>query len=99
MRRGSVFSPVGAFPRSGCDGQGGGPPRVLLLQLLAPRQQQQQHCSASVGASVDDDSADDSVASAVDDSAPIFHVSPAGCRGGIAPIGYGWTNGERCRLT
>lgn len=27
-----------------------------------------------------------------DDSAPIFHVGPAGCRGGTDPIGYGWTN-------
>ena len=33
------------------------------------------------------------VASAVDDSAPIFHVGPAGCRGGDAPLHHGWTNG------
>ena len=29
----------------------------------------------------------------VDDMAPIFHVSPAGCRGGVAPLHHGWTNG------
>ena len=29
----------------------------------------------------------------VDDNAPIFHVSPAGCRGGVAPLHHGWTNG------
>ena len=28
-----------------------------------------------------------------DDNAPIFHVSPAGCRGGVAPLHHGWTNG------
>ena len=28
-----------------------------------------------------------------DDRAPIFHVSPAGCRGGVAPLHHGWTNG------
>ena len=38
----------------------------------------------------------------VDDNAPIFHVSPAGCRGGVAPLHHGWTNGapahkRRCR--
>ena len=27
-----------------------------------------------------------------DDSAPIFHVGPAGCRGGVAPLHHGWTN-------
>ena len=29
---------------------------------------------------------------AVDDSAPIFHVGPAGCRGGTAQLHHGWTN-------
>jgi beta-fructofuranosidase len=28
----------------------------------------------------------------VDESAPIFHVGPAGCRGGVAPLHHGWTN-------
>ena len=31
-------------------------------------------------------------AAAVDDSAPIFHVGPAGCRGGVAPLHHGHTN-------
>jgi sucrose-6-phosphate hydrolase SacC (GH32 family) len=30
--------------------------------------------------------------SVVDDSAPIFHVGPAGCRGGVAPLHHGHTN-------
>jgi hypothetical protein len=27
-----------------------------------------------------------------DATAPLFHVSPAGCRGGVAPLHHGWTN-------
>eukprot|EP01052_Picozoa_sp_SAG31_P010970 SAG31_NODE_611_length_13558_cov_224.959730_6_plen_145_part_00 len=33
-------------------------------------------------------------AAAADDTAPIFHVGPAGCRGGTAPMHHGWTNGK-----
>ena len=35
----------------------------------------------------------------VDDNAPIFHVSPAGCRGGVAPLHHGWTNGAPAHHT
>jgi sucrose-6-phosphate hydrolase SacC (GH32 family) len=57
---------------------GAGPTRMLAAAAMST-----VWCSQPAAASG---------SSVVDDSAPIFHVGPAGCRGGVAPLHHGHTN-------